>query len=207
MPKVSFIVSGVVYDVASSVIGANYTVTLENATNHETISVVTNSSGQYVIDGANLTSGVSTGDILFASVVYSGKNQYGEVMAKVAASDSVWEQNIYMRNGDLYRSHGSSYSVQSIDCSNYTGTAYTLWLLDRTQVVGLPYRVKLVRNVAANGDSQPIEGYSPMRFDGGVRLIQCATTPTNNPNNLTSGVSSAIGDTSQEKVVVTIVAK
>ena len=68
MPNTPYIIAGIVTDTDGSTILANATVNLLNSTTTEsldsTYQVTTNSSGEYVIDGANLTSGVSEGDSL-----------------------------------------------------------------------------------------------------------------------------------------------
>lgn len=199
------------YNTDGDAVGAGVTVILENSTNHETKSVTTDANGVYQIDHANLATALAANDILFVSAVYANRHQYGEIMGKVSAANittGVWTgANIYMRNGDKAISTGSVVGVSSVYASGFTATAYTIWLLDRTAASGVPFRVKLMMNVAANGTAPSYTPEYPLRFDGGVRIIQCATTPTKNPNEMTAGVDTAanvLGDTAKENVLVSM---
>lgn len=207
-PPIPFLISGKVYDTYGNAVGANVTVILENSTNHETTSVVTDANGDYQIDHANLTTALAANDIIFVSSIYANRHQYGEIMAKVSAANittGIWTTaNIYMRNGDKAISTGSVIGVSSVYASGFTATAYTIWLIDRTAASGVPFRVKMMMNVGANGNAESYTPEYPLRFDGGVRIIQCATAPTNNPNELTAGVANVIGDTAKETVLVTM---
>ena len=96
--------------------------------------------------------------------------------------------------------------ISTISASNYSSTAYTLWFLDRSIVSGLKYHVGYVMNLPANSDAVPFRmGNVPLTFQGGVRVIKCATQPTNTPNSVTSGVANAIGSTSAVNVMISIV--
>lgn len=203
-----FLISGTIYDRSGTAIGSGYTVVLENATTHETLSVSTDSNGAYQIEGGNLTSGITANDIIFLSCVYKA-DQYGEIMAKVSAANittGLWTTgNIYCRNAvKVVYSTGSSYGLVHVSCTGYTATAYTIWILDRTNATGIDYRVKHVIAVPANSSAEAFVSPAPLLCDGGYRIIQCATAPTVHPNSLTAGVANVIGDTATEKVKVTI---
>lgn len=68
MTGIPFPISGIVYDINGSTALSNVNVNLYSETNEEQLSTshqgTTNAAGEYTIDGANLSSGVSNSDIL-----------------------------------------------------------------------------------------------------------------------------------------------
>jgi len=77
MAGIPFVINGTVYDTSSTAL-ANVKVTLRNERTNETINQNTNSSGQYVLDCANLTGGWSDGDTITVYVIYTNYEDYEE---------------------------------------------------------------------------------------------------------------------------------
>jgi len=68
---IPYVVSGTVYQSDGSTALASATVYLRNETSNEVISTTTDSSGAYILDAANLTSGYLTGDVITVYVFYT----------------------------------------------------------------------------------------------------------------------------------------
>ena len=70
MPKIPYLVYGIVYNSSNSASSGVSVYAKDETTGESTPSVTTNSSGQYIIDLANLNSGYTTGD--FIQIIASG---------------------------------------------------------------------------------------------------------------------------------------
>ena len=78
MPITPYLVYGIITDTNSSIVTSS-PVKLHNSTNDEIIETVTNSSGQYLLDLANLTSGYSSGDTIYVyarNSIYVGETTF-----------------------------------------------------------------------------------------------------------------------------------
>lgn len=78
MTTFPYLIFGVVYEEGTTNGAASNNLTLRNETTNETISMVTNSLGQYIFDLANLTSGYNNDD--FIKITATGGNNNGKVL-------------------------------------------------------------------------------------------------------------------------------
>ena len=204
MPNLPFGVYGKVYDIDGSTLVASLTVTLENATNHETISGTTDANGQYSLDGANLDSGVSANDVLFLRI--SNSNKSAEVLAKVSASDittGFWNQDIYLRCGRMVNPRGGV-SLYSAWADVFSAENVRVFLLDRSSASGVEYNVRKVLSAKLNHPAQFNTDY-PLLFENGIRVIK-VNAPTKTNTSVTVGASSVsvlAANTLRDSVVLT----
>jgi len=95
MPSNPYIISGTITDEDSNIVSSTL-VTAHSITNSERITFTTNSSGQYVLDLANLTSGYTVGDTIN---VYVRNNGYvGETQNFTLSGEGGTTKNISTAN-------------------------------------------------------------------------------------------------------------
>ena len=115
MASLPFPVSGIAYDYNSTTALSNVKVICRNITNNEALSVLTNSSGQYLFDLSNLTSGYSLGNEISLFVSYG--NYYREVIFKISGSSK--DQNLTLDT--LIETAAMYCSID--DVRNFTGVS------------------------------------------------------------------------------------
>ncbi|MBW6469624.1 MAG: hypothetical protein K0A90_00200 [Methanosarcinaceae archaeon] len=100
MPASPYPISGVVYEIDTSTVKASATVIAYNQRTTETVTVTTNSSGEYSLDLANLSSGYNSGDVIFISAYFG--NESIDYRTTTSASDTVGgseTKNLYLMFG------------------------------------------------------------------------------------------------------------
>ena len=145
-------------------------------------SCTTNSSGEYTLDLANLSGGYDLTDTIYLYAYVSDKN--GVVRAILTSTDISWEQDIYLKEGELVLTDSRVISILA-SCK----TAKSIMLIDRNTE-----RIKGLINVSANGTVSHYFGKPDLYFNNGFWVIIMAQGT--NIINQSSGVSNAVGDTS-----------
>jgi len=95
MTETPYPISGVVYDTDNSTVVELATVLAYNQTNNESLSVTTNSSGEYSLDLANYDTDWTAGDVIFISAFIGQKS----VDYRTTVSGTYEEKDLYLMNG------------------------------------------------------------------------------------------------------------
>lgn len=163
---------------SSTAITSGY-VKVSNFTKGTNLTVSIQSTGEYTADLANLSSGWDSSDIIYLKAYTL--NKIGEARLKIAATDTLWDADIYLREGKerdevTYVLHAASVQVGS--------TARTINFIEVNTDVQ-----KLSITAAAN---TPINHQFPagIRFSGGIRIIRAASGTNKN----TTSAGTALGD-------------
>jgi hypothetical protein len=123
MPSLPFPVSGTAYESNGSTTIASLRVICRNVTNNETITYTTNSSGQFIFDLSNFTSGYSTGDEI--SLFASYGNYYREVVFTVSGQykEQNLTLNVEIESYALYCTVAEVRQFSGVDSSEFSDTA------------------------------------------------------------------------------------
>lgn len=187
IPITSFPISGVLYDETATAL-ASTIVYAYNQTNNEYTSSTTNSSGEFTLDLANMSTQWVVGDRIW---VYSVKEGNNAVMtAKITTGDSFWENDLYMKNGELLidvssNSVKQSWSVVSAIAS--CTSAKSVVFVEKKSG-----QQRFLLNVAANSTTSVHFGKAGIPMQDGFWVLPM--TQGQNLNNQSSGVSNSRGD-------------
>jgi len=121
MSATPYPISGIIYDSDNNVING-VTVSVINTSSNEELTTTTNSSGEYVIDLANLTSGYMDGDII--SIYSSYGRRYSEQFHTVVVTTGIGTQDLTL--SDIMASSAIYCSVKDIrDFTNVSSGEYS----------------------------------------------------------------------------------
>jgi len=182
MTTTPFPISGKVYDVDGSSVVGNIKVVAYDYTKDKSVETTTNSSGEYTLDLANIPGGYDLTDTIYLYAYTNGK--HGVVRAILSSSDTSWEQDIYLKEGELVL-----WDCKVISILASCGDAKSVMLVEKETE-----RIKGLVNVSAGGTINHYFGKPDIVMKGGFWVILAPTGI--NINNQSSGVANAIGDTS-----------
>jgi len=195
MPVTSFPVSGTLTDVDGSTAVASANVYVWSFTNDETVSCTTNSSGEYSLDLANMSTQWASGDVLYIYAKVSGKSAMAR--AVIGNTDAYWEVNLYCRSGDNTIDDsdlGVKQKMRLISLSYTSAGAGTVSIVEKKSDIQMSSL-----NVSANGTTTDFYGKPGLLASNGFWVLKA--TQGTFKNSQTVGTANAIGDTTSNKQV------
>lgn len=137
MPSGPYPVSGRVFESDGSTVLGGARVILTNSTNNETQAAVTNSSGEFVIDAANFTSGYLDGDQLSLYCAYG--NAYDERYLTIDTTIGFSSQNLTLSNtitaAPTYASIAEVRRYAGVDSSEFSDAAVHDFIKSSTALI------------------------------------------------------------------------
>lgn len=176
MVYVPYPLSGLVKDVDGSTVLENIIVTAYDFNTKEYISSVTNSSGEYMLDLANLTSGYSNGDVIYLTAITNNTSnikKYEHYRTTVSTSNGLEEKNLTLRVGTdpvlppAKRNFGGYVNLLSGYISETAGTARYITLRE----AATDLRIGGIINVAANGTTNWHHSKYGLQYAGGIYVL------------------------------------
>ncbi|MCK4349153.1 MAG: hypothetical protein KAW47_11115 [Thermoplasmatales archaeon] len=190
MTGTPFPISGTLKNLDGSTAVADAKVGIFNYTKGTYIHTTTNLAGEYSLDLANLSGDTpyADDDVLYLYASISGKS--ATIRAVIASGDETWEQDIYLKEGDLKvdlsdNSIKEKPRVVSItaSCSSAKSVIFVEKLSDIQ---------KAVLNISANGTENIVYPKPGLVCDNGFWVLIVAQGTT--ISNQTAGVSNCLGD-------------
>lgn len=172
MPVNSYLINGTVYDLDGSTASDGAKVTIYNVTTKEKTSTTTNSSGQFLLDLANLASGYTIGDkiVLTAQIgTGSATRSLSKRKTTAAADNYEWSVgSIVLHEG--MEQWGTCYIVQVAHTNSSAGGLYVDFY-DRDNDVRI-FRIEAAAGTTTNVLTQ----YPGIKMDGGfIRVFESET--------------------------------
>lgn len=178
MPATPYPISGIVYapDNTTAVNGAK--VVAYNSTSGEATATTSNSSGEYIVDLANLTSGYDSGDVIYLSA-FTGRRSV-DYRTTTTAGDDVGGSE----SKDLYLMWGQTHAV-NINSSNAFHSVMNTRLLSGIVTAGaanigvvfydIKNDVEVLHVKALANASQEFDFGRPKYFEGLARVPSANT--------------------------------
>jgi len=200
MPNTPFAIAGYVYDVDGSTVVEGAIVGAFNFTKGEWLDYskkcTTNSSGEYTIDLANLTTQVANGDVIYVYVTYNNKSANARAILTTAnITAGSWDLNLYLRWGNLKI---NEYGAKTIDVEGINSFVASGTAAKTISIVGVTNDNLLIPiNVAQHGTTSARIGKPSLYARGGYWILYGAQGTF--VTGQSTGTANAIGDTADNK--------
>lgn len=206
-PYSPFTVSGTLKDVDQSTVVSGQRVEVYNYTKATTVSALTNSLGQFIIDLANASTGWDINDIIICSSQSYGKKF--AVMAKIGATDMNWNVGTGYLHGGCENAVNTDGFITAFQVDNNVATARCVWIIEKSNNSGTAMvNILMSLSVGANAQANYPVGKLGQAFRSGFYVIYGAQSATVNPSTIAAGVANALGlDTTAGLYTVNVVVR